>query len=689
VIWHIFWGKRGEVAKHLIQPTENGEKQTLLSKFKDLIIGKAKDPTESGIFHRLALVAFFAWIGLGSDAISSSCYGPEEAFRALSAHPHLSILVGIAAVITIFVISSSYNQIVELFPSGGGGYLVASKLLSPTVGMISGCALLIDYVLTITLSVAAGADAIFSLLPESYFQYKVAVAVAILIVLIIINLRGIKESVLVLMPIFLVFVLTHIAGLVIAFFSHSSQLGSIAAQTYADVGSSVDKLGKFGVLALLIRAYSMGAGTYTGIEAVSNGVGILREPRVKTARKVMLYMSISLSVLVLGFMTAYLLYDVSGANAGHKTLNAVLFGEIFGNTGFGTAMLSVLLVSEAAILFVASQTGFIDGPRVIANMAADKWFPSRFTSLSDRLVTQNGVLMMGIASLLLLVYSKGRVSFLVVLYSINVFMTFVLSQLGMVKHWWECRKTEKKWRRKLAINAVGFVLASIILVSVVAFKFHDGGWLTIFITGALVAVVSIIKRHYNKTKNLLRRLDELVVPVIAETTKEVVEKKIKDRGETQYDPEGKTAVVLVNGFNGLGLHTLLNVFRMWKGVFKNFVILEVGVIDSGSFKGAGEMDNLKAKLTEDVDRYVNYLKSQGYFADGFTVTDVDVVDGITNAAPEILGKYPNAIFFGGQLVFPEEIFLSRWLHNYTVFAVQRKFYYQGIPMVLIPVRFQI
>ena len=687
MIWHIFWAKRGKVAKHLIQPTENGENQTLLNKVKDIVIGKAKDPTESGIFHRLALIAFFAWIGLGSDAISSSCYGPEEAFRALSGHSYLSILVGLAAVITIFVISSSYNQIVELFPSGGGGYLVASKLLSPTVGMISGCALLIDYVLTITLSVAAGTDAIFSLLPVSFYSYKVAVAVAVLIVLIIINLRGIKESVMVLMPIFVVFVITHITGLLMAFFSHSSQLGSIAINTASDIRSSVGQIGAIGVLALLIRAYSMGAGTYTGIEAVSNGVGILREPKVKTARKVMLYMSISLSVLVLGFMTAYLLYGVSFEPA--KTLNAVLFGKIFGNSGFGTALLMILLVSEAAILFVASQTGFIDGPRVIANMAADKWFPSRFTSLSDRLVTQNGVLMMGLASLILLVFTRGSVVFLVVLYSINVFITFVLSQLGMVKHWWECRKTEKKWRRKLAINAVGFVLASIILVSVVVFKFYEGGWLTIFITGALIAVVSSVKRHYNKTKNLLRRLDELVVPIIAETTKEVLEKKIKERGETQYDPEGKTAVVLVNGFNGLGLHTLLNVFRMWKGVFKNFVILEVGVIDSGSFKGAGEMDNLKAKLTEDVDRYVNYLKSQGYFADGFTVTDVDVVDGITNAAPEILGKYPNAIFFGGQLVFPEEIFLSRWLHNYTVFAVQRKFYYQGIPMVLIPVRLQI
>ncbi|MEI7905192.1 MAG: APC family permease, partial [Candidatus Firestonebacteria bacterium] len=669
------------MAKRLIQPSENGEKQSIPRRLKNLVIGKAKDHTTKGVFHQLTLIAFFAWVGLGSDAISSSCYGPEEAFRALHGHTYLSIFVGLASVFTIFIISSSYNQIIELFPNGGGGYMVASRLISPSVGMVAGSALIIDYVLTITLSVASGADAIFSFLPPEFLIFKLYFAVAILVLLILLNLRGLKESIYVLLPVFIVFVVMHGAGLLISFFTHSGELSLVAKATATDLKDSVTQIGIWGVLALLIRAYSMGAGTYTGIEAVSNGVSILREPRVKTAKKVMLYMSISLSVLVLGFMVSYLLYGVHPEPG--KTLNAVLFSKVFGSTGIGYILLLILLVSEAAILFVAAQTGFVGGPRMIATMAGDKWFPTRFMLLSDRLVTQNGILVMGIAAMIILVMTHGNVSFLIVLYSINVFITFVLSQLGMVKHWWLSRKTELKWKRKLTINAVGLVLSLLILVCVVVFKFYDGGWITIFITGALVALVLSIKTHYNKTAKLLKRLDELVMTVMPETTKDAMEKKLKEKGEIQYDPEGKTAVVLVNGFNGLGLHTLLNIFRLFHGVFKNFVILQVGVVDTGSFKSGEEIEKLNTKITEEVDRYVNYIKTQGYFADGFAITDVDVVEGVTNAAPEILKKYPNAIFFGGQLVFPEEIFLSRWLHNYTVFAIQRKFYYQGIPMVMI------
>ena len=134
---------------------------------KDLAVGRARNLSDKRIFHKLSLIAFFAWVGLGADGLSSSCYGPEETFKALNGHIYLSLLVAAASVATVFVISASYSQIIELFPAGGGGYLVASKLLSPGLGVVSGSALLIDYVLTITLSIASGADALFSLLPEN------------------------------------------------------------------------------------------------------------------------------------------------------------------------------------------------------------------------------------------------------------------------------------------------------------------------------------------------------------------------------------------------------------------------------------------------------------------------------------------------------------------------------------------
>ena len=184
-------------------------KTSLSRRLKTLIIGDARSPHDRTIFHKLSLIAFFAWVGLGSDGLSSSCYGQEEAFRALQAYPYLGIFVALGSVLTIFVISASYSQIIELFPSGGGGYLVASKLLSPTFGMFSGCALIVDYVLTITVSVASGADAVFSFLPVEWYPYKLEFAIAGIAVLTLLNLRGVKEAVAPLIPIFLIFVITH------------------------------------------------------------------------------------------------------------------------------------------------------------------------------------------------------------------------------------------------------------------------------------------------------------------------------------------------------------------------------------------------------------------------------------------------------------------------------------------------
>ena len=149
----------------------------VFKKIKDFIIGRSLDPMQQGMFHKLSLIAFFAWVGLGADGLSSSCYGPEEAYLALKGHQHLSIFVAIATAVTVFIISASYSQIIELFPTGGGGYLVASKLLSHNIGMVSGCALLIDYLLTITISVASGSDALFSLLPPEVQGFKLKFAI--------------------------------------------------------------------------------------------------------------------------------------------------------------------------------------------------------------------------------------------------------------------------------------------------------------------------------------------------------------------------------------------------------------------------------------------------------------------------------------------------------------------------------
>ena len=654
-------------------------------KLKAVFIGRPKDLSDQRLFHKLSLIAFFAWVGLGADGLSSSCYGPEEAFRALHGHIYLSLLVAAASVFTVFIISASYSQIIELFPTGGGGYLVASKLLSPKLGVVSGSALLIDYMLTITLSVARGADAFFSLLPTGVLHFKLPVELGALGVLTLLNLRGTKEAVLPWVPIFLAFVLTHALAIGWTMVTHLANFSEVCRQASREVALTHHQLGWLGMGLLVLRAYSLGAGTYTGIEAVSNGLPILREPRVDTGKRTMRYMAFSLSITVAGLLLAYLLFRVVPQEG--KTLNAVLFERITASWPRGAALSFVIitLASEAALLFVAAQTGFLDGPRVLANMALDRWFPSRFANLSDRLVTHNGILLMGGCSLVLMAGSGGSVDFLVVLYSINVFITFSLSQLGMVRHWWTQRRKVGDWLKKLAINGIGLILTTFILLSLSAIKFFEGGWMTLAVTGAVVGLALAVKRHYNQTARDLRHLDELVAAVGLDPAG-APRRPPPSAGAPALDPKAKTAVLLVNGFNGLGLHTLFGVLQLFPGVFKNFLFVQIGVLDAGNFKGAAEVENLQRHIDADNQRYVDYMRSRGFYAEARSVLGNDVVDKAVDIAPDILARFPNAIFFGGQLVFRQETFLTRLLHNYAVFALQRRFYQQGLPLLILPIR---
>ncbi|MFA7653016.1 MAG: APC family permease [Candidatus Omnitrophota bacterium] len=656
----------------------------IIQRIKNLVIGKSRNPKDSAIFHKISLIAFFAWVGLGADGLSSSCYGPQEAFLALGSHTYLSIFVALGTVLTIFIISTSYSQIVELFPGGGGGYLVASKLLSPTLGMFSGCALLIDYVLTITVSIASGADALFSLLPMQWHTYRLIFAVAVVAILMLLNMRGVRESVLMLMPIFLIFLVTHIFIIIYAFCRHSSSIGQLAASTSGDLHSTISQIGLWGAIFLVLKAYSMGAGTFTGIEAVSNSLTVLREPKVQTAKHTMRYMAISLSFIVLGLMVAYLFYRVNLQPG--RTLNAILFEQA--TSGWGRAgfiFVLVTLISEATLLFVAAQTGFVGGPAVLANMANDRWFPTRFSTLSDRLVTQNGILIMGGLALAIMVATGGSVKLLVVLYSINVFITFVFSQAGMVRHWWQSRARVRGWLKKILINGLGLILCVFILISMIAMKFHQGGWVTLFITGTLVILAILIKRHYYATAKLLHRLNSLVT--VAESAEEtLVNTALEAQSREEPDLKAKTAVILVSGFNGIGLHTLFGIIRLFGGVFKNFVFVQVGVVDAGNFKGKAEVGKVEAEAKSDIARYVNFMHKQGFYSEGVFKVGTDVVEEVSGIAPEILARFPNVVFFGGQLIFPKDSLILRFLHNYTVFAMQKKLYREGIPFVILPIR---
>ncbi len=651
----------------------------MLERLRGLLLGGRKNLLDPKIHHQLALIAFFAWVGLGSDGLSSSSYGPEEAFLTLGHHTHLALYLTVAIVLTVFLISASYSQIIELFPSGGGGYLVATKLLGTTPGVISGAALVVDYVLTIAISIASGCDAIFSFLPAQYHLWKLPIELLIVIGLTGLNLRGVKESVSVLMPIFVAFVLTHLLLIGYGLVANGTAFGTIIADTATDTHSAVQELGLFAVIALFLKAFSLGGGTFTGIEAVSNSTAILREPRVETGKRTMLYMSLSLSFTAGGILLCYLLAGIGHVEG--KTLNAVLWEALTrswqpGGLPLGHWVVILTLVSEGALLFVAAQTGFLAGPATLAAMAVDHWVPKRFAHLSERLVTQNGIITMGLAAVATLFYTRGSVHILIVMYSINVFLTFTLSQLGMVRHWWDVRAVQPHWKRRFLLAGLGTAVTGGILIVTTVIKFTQGGWVTLAVTGALVGLCVLVRRHYHEVRGVLRSLDEVLSDL-----------PFTERPNTpDLSPEGPTAFVMVESYAGLGIHTLLSVHRMFPRHFKNIVFVSVGLVDSGQFKGTESVTALEEKVRGDLERYVELAQKMGYYAEYRYTLGTDLIEELEHICFDLVKEFRRSMVFAGQLVFQRETLFTRSLHHETAFAIQRRLQFAGVQVIILPIR---
>ena len=651
----------------------------MTARLRSLLFGAPRNLFDPRIHQHMALVAFFAWVGLGSDGLSSSCYGPEEMFRHLGDHQHLALYLVVGVVVTVFLISASYGQIVEQFPFGGGGYLVATKLLGAGPGVVSGCALVVDYVLTIAISVAAGCEAIFSFLPAGVQAFKLLTEFGVVGWLILLNIRGVKESVLILTPIFLAFLASHAVLLTYGIFRHGAEMGHLLTDTVQDTRQAVSGIGLAGVGLVLLRAFSLGGGTFTGIEAVSNGVGILREPRVENGKRTMLYMATSLAITAGGILLCYLLNRVAFEPG--KTLNASLWetltsGWRVGGLALGPVVVAFTLISEGALLFVAAQTGFVDGPRTLAAMAVDEWVPKRFKNLSERLVTQNGVLGMGLAAVAVLAYTRGAVGILIVMYSINVFLTFTLSQSGMARHWIRVRGEGRPWRRRLAVNTVGALLTATILVITSSVKFSEGGWVTLVATGALILVCVGVRRHYRHVRRMLASLDETLLNLpFNEST-----------ASPELAVEGPTAIVLVESYGGLGVHTVLSVQRLFPRHFKNFVFVTTGLVDSAQFKGVDELGALETKVRSDLVQYVTLAERMGVYAEYRYAIGTDLVQELEDLCTDLVKEFRRSVVFAGQLVFQRENLLTRTLHHETAFSIQRRLQFAGIQVIVMPIR---
>jgi amino acid transporter len=634
-------------------------------RWREVLFGKRKDPKDPAVYKNLSLIAFFAWVGLGADGLSSACYGPEAAFRALGDHHSLALYLALATVVTVSILSASYASTISAFPSGGGGYAVASRTLGRYAGMICGCALVLDYVLTVAISVAAGVAAIFSFLPEEWKTYKLVAALEEVVALMILNFRGVKDSIIVLVPVFILFLVLHTALIVLAAWGAPTVGGGAAI-------SPTTSLPALTAVWVVFKAYSHGAGTYTGIEAISNSLSILREPRVQTARRAMLYMAVSLSIVAGGILIGYLRMNVSVVDG--KTLNAVLAQQVFGDGLLGKNLVRLTLFSEAMLLFVAAQAGFIDGPRVLASMAVDSWVPRWFSRLSDRLVISNGIIIIGLGGLLAIFLWRGLED-LVVVYSFSVFVTFLLSQGGMIRYWFEQR--ERGWLLRAAIAFLASLLSLVVLVALLVTNHPRLAGVALFVILALAGICILIQRHYLAVARSLGRLSPLVAAAEADP----------HRSATRtFDKGAPTAVFLVGGYNGIGMHTLLGLQRMFPDYFHQMVFISVGVVDFRRFKGAHEADAFREAVEGELRQYVALAGKWGYYAESRSAFGVDLIDELEEICQNVAAEYPRAVFFCGDLMFSSPSFLTWLLHAGTAEEMQRRLRNRGLPLIVMPIR---
>jgi amino acid transporter len=651
---------------------------SLHTQLRTWLLGAPLNPSGKEARRSIALAGVFAWAALGANAISSSSYGPEESFRALGEHTELGLYLVLATAATVFIIALAYNQVIELFPTGGGGYRVATRLIGPYAGMASGAALVLDYVLVITISVVAGADAVFSLLPPAYQEHKLATETGLIVLLIALNLRGMNRLFKLLLPIFLGFIVTHALLIIYGLSAQASQLPQLLPAALADTGSLSGRLGWAHVAALLLLAYSQGGATYAGLEAVSNNVNVLAEPRVRNGKITMLYVALSLALIAGGILLLYLLWGAEPD--ADRTLNAVAFGAIIQSLGWdpwaAKAALWTVMALEAGLLLVAANTGFLGGPAVLSDMAADSWVPHKFRYMSTRMVTENGILVMGLGALGMLAWTRGSISLLIVLYSISVFLSFAISLFGLCVYWWRDRGAWRTRLARLALSAAGFLVCAAILAMLFREKFAEGGWLAALIIAALIGICLIIRHHYNWARGQVRKVDEIFADQPFGSVTDA----------PKPDASLPTAVFLVGSSRGGGLHALLWVQRMFPGHFRNFIFISARTVDSRSYGGSEDEKIMQMQANVALTYFVNFCNSKGWAAKSYLAFGTDPTNEAVKLAQQVHQEYPNCIFFASKLVFEHENWLIRLLHNEAALAIQRRLHLHGLQMVILPMK---
>jgi amino acid transporter len=468
----------------------------MMAELKRFLVGQ---PLETSAQHNQRLSKRIALAVFSSDALSSVAYASEAILFVLvlagpAALP-LVIPLSIAIVVLLLIVGFSYRQTIHAYPNGGGAYIVAHENLGEIPGLIAAASLLIDYVLTVAVSISSGVFAITSLAAAWGYptlgDYRVEIALVCIALITIINLRGVKESGAIFSVPTYIFIISMVSMIVFGLFRVSLGGWVVAAPALEQTARQAEPLGVF----LLLRAFAAGCTALTGVEAISNGVPAFQQPESKNASKTLLWMIVTLGCMFLGI--SVLAHFYGAVPREDQSVIAQIATQIVG-TG---PLFFIIQVATALILVLAANTSYADFPRLASLLSRDRFLPRQFSSRGDRLVFSNGILALGVFAALLVIAFNAREQAMLPLYAIGVFISFTLSQFGMVLHWRRTR--EPGWKTSVLINGLGAIMTAIVLSVIVITKFSQGAWAVLLLTPILVLIFRAIHRHY---KDVARQL---------------------------------------------------------------------------------------------------------------------------------------------------------------------------------------
>lgn len=469
--------------------------QTLPEHLKRLLIGEPIATTQA---EHERLTKWKALAVLSSDAISSVAYATEAILLSLAAAGSQSLgttlFISFAIVGLLAIVALSYRQTIPAYPNGGGSYIVARENLGTFPGLVAAASLMIDYVLTVAVSVSAGVQALVTLFPElAPALVAVSLNVALVIVITLVNLRGVRESgAIFAFPTYLFIastLLLIVLGCIKAFLLlHQPVVGHFSFV------AATEPLSIF----LILKSFAAGCSAMTGVEAISNGVPAFQKPETRNAATTLTWMAAILGALFLGITLLALSYHIEANLASNPTVVGQLARQVF--TGPLFWLYPVFQFATLLILTLAANTSYSDFPRLASLLARDGFLPHQFAFRGDRLAFSSGIIFLAFLASLLLVVFQGKTSQLINLYAVGVFISFTLSQSGMVRHWWRLRTRQKGWQRSMVMNGLGALTTLTVSLVIATTKFLEGAWIVVLLIPLLVLLFLGIRRHYRYVK---------------------------------------------------------------------------------------------------------------------------------------------------------------------------------------------